>query len=165
MVLHCPVCARRLTQLTIAGVDVDVCRAGCGGIWFDNFELQTFDEAHESAGEELLNVPFDPLVRVDHRKRRQCPKCKDMPMRRHFYTRFRQVEVDSCPNCGGYWLDCGELGKIRNAAKTAQELKRIAREYANAFVKPELARMRTAGREQAQQAGTLRRLFQFIGIR
>lgn len=151
--------------MTVAGVDVDVCARGCGGIWFDNFELQKFDEIHESAGEELLTIPFDPLVRVDHRKRRECPRCKDMPLRRHYYTRFRQVEVDSCPNCGGYWLDCGELGKVRHESQTAGELRRLAREYATAFAKPELARQRTAGGEQSRQAGAIRRLFRFVGIR
>jgi Zn-finger nucleic acid-binding protein len=30
------------------------------------------------------------------------------------------VEVDQCPNCGGYWLDAGELESIlREQAETA----------------------------------------------
>jgi len=27
---------------------VDVCQNGCGGIWFDNFELEKVDEKHET---------------------------------------------------------------------------------------------------------------------
>jgi Zn-finger nucleic acid-binding protein len=31
--------------------------------------------------------------------------------------------VDQCPNCGGYWLDAGELEKIRAEKAAAAEPK------------------------------------------
>jgi Zn-finger nucleic acid-binding protein len=44
-------------------------------------------------------------------------------LKRHFFSAKKHVEVDHCPNCGGYWLDAGELEKIRaektHSAKTA----------------------------------------------
>lgn len=165
MALHCPVCSRKLRQLTVSGIIVDVCHGGCGGIWFDNFELQKFDESHEAGGEELLGIPFDPLLRIDHRRRRACPKCKDQPLRRHYYSRHKQVEVDSCPNCGGFWLDCGELARIRHEAKDARELKRLAHSYALSTATPMLSGLRSKGGGQAKQAATIKRLFDFVGIR
>jgi Zn-finger nucleic acid-binding protein len=36
-----------------------------------------------------------------------------MKLHRHFFSAKRRVEVDQCPNCGGYWLDAGELALIR----------------------------------------------------
>jgi Zn-finger nucleic acid-binding protein len=49
-----------------------------------------------------------------------------MRLHRHFFSAKRRVEVDQCPNCGGYWLDAGELNQIRaEKAETArvQELR------------------------------------------
>ena len=40
-----------------------------------------------------------------------------MKLKRHFFSAKKRVEVDQCPNCGGYWLDAGELEAIR-AEKT-----------------------------------------------
>ena len=51
--MNCPACKRVLEQLTVGDVTVDACRGGCGGIWFDNLELEKFDEPHEAAGEVL----------------------------------------------------------------------------------------------------------------
>lgn len=39
---------------------------------------------------------------------RVCPKC-DVPL---FLARFREVEVDVCPQCRGLWLDAGELEEL-----------------------------------------------------
>jgi Zn-finger nucleic acid-binding protein len=44
-----------------------------------------------------------------------------MKLKRHFFSAKRKVEVDQCPNCGGYWLDAGELAAIR--AEKAQNSK------------------------------------------
>jgi len=35
----------------------------------------------------------------------ECPKCHE-PM---FVAEFEGVEIDTCPTCGGVWLDGGEL--------------------------------------------------------
>jgi Zn-finger nucleic acid-binding protein len=39
-------------------------------------------------------------------------------LRKHFFSIRQKVEVDSCPNCGGYWLDHGELEMIREQFQT-----------------------------------------------
>jgi uncharacterized protein len=97
---------------------VDVCQGGCGGIWFDAFELQRVDEQDEAAGEPLLNIQRDERLALDRSRKRECPRCEGVKLHRHFFSAKRQVEVDQCPNCGGYWLDAGELALIR--AETSQ---------------------------------------------
>jgi len=111
--VNCPACGHALSAHEVGGITVDVCRGGCGGVWFDAFELQKVDEAHESADQGLLDVPRDPAVAVDRSERRRCPRCEDVVMMRHHFSVRREVEVDCCPACGGYFLDHGELATIR----------------------------------------------------
>jgi Zn-finger nucleic acid-binding protein len=119
--MKCPACFNELTQTQVGTVQVDVCQGGCGGIWFDAFELQRVDEEDEAAGEPLLHVKRDEGIVVDTTRKRNCPRCTDMRLHRHFFSAKRRVEVDQCPNCGGYWLDAGELGQIR--AEKAESAK------------------------------------------
>ena len=120
--MKCPACFNRLSQLQVGNVAVDACQNGCGGIWFDAFELQRVDEQSEAAGEHLLEIKRDPKVVVDTKRKRECPRCEGIKLQRHFFSAKRKIEVDQCPNCGGYWLDAGELASIRSEkADTARE--------------------------------------------
>ena len=115
--MKCPACFNELTELQVGNLVLDACQGGCGGIWFDNFELQKVDEESESAGEPLLHLQRDERIIVDPSRKRECPRCSGVKLHRHFFSAKRRVEVDQCPNCGGYWLDAGELALIR-AEKT-----------------------------------------------
>ncbi len=99
--------------MQVGNVTVDVCQGGCGGIWFDAFELQRVDDQEEAAGEAMLHIRKDPKVQVDPSRKRSCPKCEGIKLKKHFFSAKRRIEVDECPNCGGYWLDAGELAQIR----------------------------------------------------
>lgn len=122
--MKCPACFHELTPFTIGGVTVDACEGGCAGIWFDAFELQRLDEQHEVAGNKVLHLQRNPALMVDHVRKRDCPRCAGMKLKRHFFSAKKHVEVDYCPGCGGYWLDAGELEKIRSektvSAKSAE---------------------------------------------
>ena len=72
--MECPVCGNRLTRMTAGGITVDACAGGCGGIWFDRYELMRVDETHESAGEKLLDIERDPDLVVDRTRRLCCPR-------------------------------------------------------------------------------------------
>jgi len=127
--MKCPACGNILQKMTVGDVAVDVCKGGCGGIWFDNFELKKFDEVHESAGEALLDIERDEGVIVDRTRRLKCPKCDDIVMMRHFFSVKKGLEVDECPGCAGVWLDAGELREIRSLFKTEEERHKAAEEY------------------------------------
>jgi hypothetical protein len=111
--MNCPACFNPLTEIQVGAVVVDACQDGCGGIWFDAFELQRVDEEQETAGAHLVNIRRRPDVQVDHSRKRACPRCDSIKLRRHLFGPKSTVEVDHCPGCGGYWLDAGELQKIR----------------------------------------------------
>jgi Zn-finger nucleic acid-binding protein len=111
--MKCPACFNELTQLQVGSLVVDVCQGGCGGIWFDAFELQKVDEESERAGEPLLHIRRNERLTVDQTRKRECPRCAGVKLHRHFFSAKRRVEVDQCPNCAGYWLDAGELALVR----------------------------------------------------
>jgi len=72
-------------------------------------------------------------VAVDFTRKRSCPRCPDVKFKRHFFSARRRVEVDHCPNCGGYWLDRGELAgiraeKVEEAAAKAKPKSRLTPE-------------------------------------
>lgn len=111
-----------MSQMQVGNITLDVCHGGCGGIWFDAFELQHVDEQEEAAGEHLLKIDRDETIVVDQSRKRECPRCPGIKLKRHFFSAKRNIEVDQCPNCNGYWLDAGELAKIRaEKAETAAE--------------------------------------------
>jgi uncharacterized protein len=118
--MKCPACDFDLTEMELGGVKVDACHGGCGGIWFDAFELQRVDEQREVPTEHLLRIQRNPRLSVDFSRKRTCPRCDDVKLKRHFFSARKQVEVDHCPSCAGYWLDAGELEKIR-AEKANEE--------------------------------------------
>jgi uncharacterized protein len=123
-----------LTQLTVGKLTVDVCQGGCGGIWFDNFELKKVDDPEEFEGASLLHVAKDPGVVVEFERRRNCPKCPNIVMMRHYFSEQRKVEVDVCPNCNGVWLDAGELEVIRKENATAAARENAAKAYLGKFL-------------------------------
>ena len=127
--MKCPACGNMLQEMTVGAITVDVCKGGCGGVWFDNFEIKKFDEPHESDGEALLDIERNESLIIDHTKRLKCPKCDDIVMMRHFFSVKKSVEVDECPSCAGFWLDAGELREIRGLFKTEEERHKAANEY------------------------------------
>src|ERR1051326_4955086 len=110
--MKCPACLRELAAVGVGALTVDVCQGGCGGIWFDAFEVQKMDE-QEEAGEPLTEILRNEQVKIDPLRKRDCPRCAGIKLHRHYFSAKRRVEVDQCPNCGGYWLDAGELAQIR----------------------------------------------------
>jgi Zn-finger nucleic acid-binding protein len=141
-------------------VTVDVCLGGCGGIWFDNFELQKLDDPQELAGQMLVNVKRREDLQIDYSRRRSCPHCH-VVMMRHFFSQLRRVEVDECPSCGGYWLDAGELALIREERQGEQERQMAVEQYLSEVSAKTLGTMRSSGEEQAARARRLDQLLRF----
>ena len=120
--MNCPRTGKELKPVLVDGIEIDL-SMGCGGVWFDQFELNKFDEVHESAGEiliEHINAYHKPLN--DLEVRLKCPKDPDVVMMRRFYSGKLQIEIDECPQCGGIWLDSEELSGIRKLFPTEEHL-------------------------------------------
>ena len=112
--INCPACNKEMKKVYIknAGINIDICTDGCGGLLFDNRELEKFDEKHENAEEILAEVKDKIFISVDESKPRICPVCKT-PMVK-FGAGNGNVKIDLCNVCGAKFLDHGELEKIRD---------------------------------------------------
>ena len=124
-IIKCPACHKEMVKIFVkaAGVNVDICLNGCGGIYFDNMEFYTFDENRENIYEITQAIEGRVFHSVDTSKDRYCPVC-GKKMVKNFTNLSKSVEVDDCYNCGGKFLDYGELEKIRCDNMTTSERKK-----------------------------------------
>lgn len=113
----CPACGKEMQKIYMpeAKVNIDICLDGCGGIFFDNRELEKFDETHESVNEILEAVKGREFKEVDSEETRICPICK-IPMVK-MGSGKGGVEIDVCNTCGAKFLDNLELQLIRLGQK------------------------------------------------
>jgi hypothetical protein len=118
----CPVCASVLQQVEEDGLLLDVCRDGCGGIWFDNHELrQAADPARAAATTAVVAARPVALPAEAFELKRCCPRCAGIIMQRRRFSESCRVDIDACPACGGIWLDHGEFEKISAHLAAAAE--------------------------------------------
>ncbi|MDH3298294.1 MAG: zf-TFIIB domain-containing protein [Gemmatimonadota bacterium] len=160
--MECPACSQHLESREAAGITLDVCSGGCGGIWFDQFEFRKFDEAHEEAGTWLLELAGVRAVSGGSGVPLSCPRCDGSVLHRHFFSTRRRVEVDECPSCAGVWLDVGELRDIRDEFSTEGERKVAAAEYFEELFGARLAEMRAESEEKRTKAARFAHMFRFI---
>jgi len=109
-----------MVEEDFGGVLVDVCKNGCKGIWFDWGELKALDESHEGVGKALEEALKSPRSNDAERGPLKCPKC-GMVMQVHKYSKAKEVSVDECYGCGGFFLDSGELREIRENYMSQEE--------------------------------------------
>jgi hypothetical protein len=114
------------------GVKVQVCENGCKGMWFDQGELSQLDANNEGAGAALEAALRSPRRNEGKRGPINCPKC-GIPMHTHKYKRDQEVNVDECYQCGGFFLDSGELTEIRNHRLSDAEIQAYSDKLANAL--------------------------------
>jgi len=158
--MRCPACGRALVEVTVADVKIDACRGGCGGLWFDHLEIRKLDDRDEAAGEALLDVERRPDARVDHAAPRSCPRCRHQALTRHFYSPRREVEVDECPRCAGFWLDAGELAAIRDQYPSGAARKEAYRQFAQDLFR---AQVREVGAEIAAESRPVLTAIETVG--
>lgn len=159
--MKCPACGNELAEMKAGEITVNACVGGCGGIWFDRFEIGKVDLPSESAGEALLHIERNPRIKVDPSQRRKCPRCAVIMMQ-HFFDVKRLVSVDECPQCAGIWLDAGELATIRSEFSTEEERRQAAGKYFDDIFGKQLAEMHARSAEHAAHAQKIARLFRFI---
>ena len=157
--MDCPVCHKAMEQIVISGVELDYCRDGCGGLWFDNFELKQLDEEDEGGGELLDEILGQSLVDDTMRAEKlTCPRCNNVKMRRHKYNYTSDIHIDQCYSCNGIWLDKGELAAIRANFETAEDKEKVLKKLiaSNPEISTEMARMEQE-RNLVQQSTSSRR--------
>ncbi len=114
--MDCPRCKSPLETIDLgefggeyAAVVIDNCPK-CEGVWYDKGELDARDESVWTDTEAL-----DFESRLSGGRRAVCPRC-DVTLTPVSPVGAREVVVDRCPECYGFWLDAGELGAIQSLA-------------------------------------------------
>lgn len=121
--LTCPACGAEMTKLFIANkaINIDICADGCGGIYFDNQEIQEFSGENDDLSEIKKLLEGKNFMPVDETQTRICPACKT-PMAK---TNAFGVQIDTCYKCGGIFLDNGEFEQIRTHFKKRQKVQQV----------------------------------------
>lgn len=116
--IRCPACGNKMKKVFIpsAGVNVDICVDGCGGIYFDRKEIQHFQKGNDNSYNEIKKELSGKIfTHVNQNETRVCPVCAAKMVK----TKIQglNVEIDTCYSCGGIFLDNGELELIRESMK------------------------------------------------
>ena len=111
--MKCPLCEVDLKQSGDSDrseyglVKVDLCPQ-CQGIWLDRGELNRLDD---SVWTDVEEHRFH-TVEGDHNQV-TCPRCNtaSVPVSP---ADAEELILDRCPSCQGFWLDRGELDRVRH---------------------------------------------------
>lgn len=128
--MQCPSCNTNLIPTNAAGIEVEICKDGCKGLWFDIKELKAFDEEHEFNIDSLISASGE----ISKKEIKSCPKCADEVLAKRFYDINNHVQVEQCFNCSGIWLDAGELSLIRKQYKTEADRTKAADQYIDTYM-------------------------------
>jgi uncharacterized protein len=159
--MQCPACGKGLSPVQAEAVTVDVCREGCGGMWFDQLELKRIENS-PAAAQVLLDLEVPSPVTYDQGVKRHCPKCEDVVMMQTFNSSQRQVRLDHCPNCGGHWLDTGELKQIRSLYESPEERETQVKSMLDGAFGNELDAMALRRERVSERYSLINGLFRYL---
>jgi len=86
-------------------VSLDCC-PGCNGLWFDRGELEKLARIDDILSTLGKAVPTEL----------SCPRCAHV-LSEHATEEAIGVNIDRCQDCGGVWLDRGELAAFQKRAR------------------------------------------------
>ena len=123
--IKCPACDAVMKKIFIpsAGINIDICSESCGGLFFDNQELQQFNKASDDISEIKKVLEGKSFIAIDENKTRICPACGKPMVKTNI--KGLGIQIDTCYTCGGVFLDNGELDSIRQGVRktTVNDLK------------------------------------------
>jgi uncharacterized protein len=106
--MRCVKCDGTLRAVQIEEIQVDQCDV-CSGIWFDARELDRV-LSKKRIDAVRARVPVNP---ADDALRGRCPRCRGEGKLVQVKSPVGRIHIDTCPVCGGQWLDGGELSILR----------------------------------------------------
>ncbi|HUT76800.1 MAG TPA: zf-TFIIB domain-containing protein [Polyangia bacterium] len=94
-------------------VEIDIC-PGCKGLWLDPSELAGLDDNFFVDIERIELVDVEPN---EQDAALRCPRCEGAPVLSKVHPAgFSRVVLDTCPACHGFWLDRGEIEKMKDVS-------------------------------------------------
>ncbi len=118
-VLDCPRCwaAMKKERVRKPNIFIDVCPE-CGGVWLDGGELKKI------LGDRKLADYLTTEIGTKSESKLLCPRCGGLMDLEY----ADDTEVDVCLECGGVWLDMGELAALRQISESGFEGDELAKE-------------------------------------
>ena len=136
--MYCPRCRTELAPEFHHGIEVDHCKT-CNGRWLDHHELDKLEAT-------VPSTPEEREATIEYSARQSelpCPVCDNKMTA--FNYRANSLEMDSCEEKHGFWLDAGEEGRVRDIIEERiQGLERAA--SAEAAWSNFLVKLRPGGR-------------------
>ena len=94
-------------------VEIDLCPK-CRGIWLDASELAKIDD---NFFVDVEKMELLVATAAEDDRALCCPRCEGAPRLDKVHPRkFKRLVIDRCPACRGFWLDRGELEKVRDVS-------------------------------------------------
>ena len=94
-------------------IEIDVCPK-CKGIWLDSKELARLDDNFFL---DVEKMEMDAAKASEDDFELLCPRCEGAPVLDKVHPAgFQDVVLDTCQGCKGFWLDKGELEKMKDVS-------------------------------------------------
>ncbi|MGC2417163.1 MAG: zf-TFIIB domain-containing protein, partial [Candidatus Acidiferrales bacterium] len=109
--MNCLNCGTEMTNNEVITkkdrISYDMCEK-CGSLWLDKGELDkmafTVEGSIEYCESEKDSLP--------EQQAKKCPRCDDSTLAKVKFLECDDIFLHYCRNCGGFWLDGGELNLI-----------------------------------------------------
>ncbi len=111
--MNCPKCneVAMIVYETPSKVELDIC-PNCRGIWLDEGEMLNFiTDANQQMA--ALNKGIGAGTQTSL----SCTKCDGGPLVKGNLAGFKELELEFCPDCRGFFLDEGEMGRLEAKKK------------------------------------------------
>lgn len=128
--MKCPNCKIEMQEIKSkshydAPVILDQCPQ-CGGLWFDAFEVFTIKHGEASNIEseintEMINSEKLREYKVFESEELLCPRDGAKLELFRDLNFPKEIQVESCHQCGGFWLNRGEFGQYQDYLKVKKE--------------------------------------------
>ena len=117
--MQCPRDGTALIEEHVHGIEVDHCPS-CNGRWLDHHELDELESTRADEDERRGTIRY-----AERDSELNCPVCDEQMAA--FNYRAYDLELDTCHNEHGFWLDAGEDGRVRDIIdERVRGLKRSA---------------------------------------
>ncbi len=104
--MRCPRDGTDLIEEQLHGIEVDHCPS-CNGRWLDHGELDELEATRADEQQRRATIQY-----AQRESDLDCPVCGERMAA--FNYRAYNLEIDTCEQEHGFWLDAGEDGRVRD---------------------------------------------------